>query len=275
MSLSIEIAVAFTDTSIPIVYDDTIIDTYTKYVYDTLDEISWPTQAAPVLGGLWKDLTPLASNAEFYGADLPGFSGSGFAFTESAVSSPSGIATRTERITLPASAKISATSKGYAVGLWLKHTGGTAGKQVPVAGWHSGLTGPWGIYKVDNAFMLIGDSNTSNRTGITAGVRHQFVIGRVEDGAGGYRVRYYVDGLPVDTDTGNATVAQPTTPPANARIGHDSSAGLSAAVGATFNGKIYRHWLSDAGTVAGVFTATYLDALVAKDWVDNKDRAWG
>lgn len=273
MSLALDLDVSFTDTTIPKYHDDTIVDDYTKYVYDSLDAASWPSQAAPLPGDVWKDLTANGTNAAFYGADMPGFAG-GFVFTESAVASPSGIAARTERLTLPAAAKIAATSKGFAVGTWLKHSGGTAGKQVAIAGWHSVLTGPWGIFKQDASFTLIGDSNTSNRPGITADVRHQFVIARVENGAGGFQVRYYVDGVLADTDVGNASVGQPGSPPANARIGYDAAAGLSTSTAATFNGRVYRHWLSDAGTVTGVFTAAYMDALVAKDWADNKDRAW-
>lgn len=272
-SLAIDLDVAFTDTSIPVMPDDTVVDAYTKYVYDALDTTSWPSQSAPVLGDLWRDLSPLAANSSFFGSDLPGFSGGGFAFTESAVTSPGGVAARTERITLPASSKIAATSKGYVTTLWLKHTGGTAGKQVPVAGWHFSLTGPWGIYKQDTTFSLVGDGFVRNQT-LSADVRHQVAIARCEDGAGGFLVRYYVDGVMVFSRAGNASVSQPTTPPSTARLGYDLAAGLSASTGATFNGKIYRHVLADAGTTAGVFTATYVDALVAKDWNDNQARAW-
>jgi hypothetical protein len=260
-----------TDTSLPILYRDTIIDPYTKYVYDALDTASWPSQAAPTTGQVISSLTNNAADASFLEPDLPGFSG-GFVFTESAVVSPSGIATKTERIILPESAKIAASSVGFASAIWIKHTGGTAGKQMQIAGWHHGLTGPWGIYKQDNTYTLICDGNTTNRTGIAPDVVHQIVVGRVSNGAGGYQVRYYVDGVLVDADTGNATVSQPSTVPSQARIGYMPNVGTSSSIGATLNGKIYRAWLSDAETTVGVFTAAYLDALVAGDWADNRAR---
>ena len=56
--------------------------------------------------------------------------------------------------------------------------------------------------------------------------RCRFGIARVDDGSGGFQVRYCVDGVLVDTNVGNATVSQPSTVPATAPVGYELAIGL-------------------------------------------------
>lgn len=264
----------YTDQNIPIRYKDTIIDKYTKYVFDSLDTQSWPSQSAPLSGNTWKSLTNQTATASFLSPDYPGFAGGGFNFAEYTVSSPSSIATKTEQIILPATAKIAASSKGHAFAFWVNRTGGTSGKQTRIGGWFYGFTGPFGLYQQDNTFTIICDGKHSDRSSISTNTRHQFAAARVDDGSGGYQIRFYVDGVMVDSKAGNSTVSQPSTAPANATLGHSPDSGLSSSLAATFQGRQYRHWMTDAETIANVFTAAYADQLIATDWTDNKDRSF-
>ena len=165
----------FSNASLPLDYPDTVMNTRTKYLYDALDTASWPSQAATVSGSRWKDIMIAGSGDAIAGSAVIAFTG-GFVLS----------ATTNQRFTLPSSAKIAATSKGFIATTWVKPAAMSTG-QYRAFGWHYNFTGPWGAFYDGSSgkhqFIADGDLVGAG-VALSTSAPHCISIGRVSDDGG-------------------------------------------------------------------------------------------
>lgn len=236
-------------------YNDPVIRPTTRYLFDAADPWSWPDQAAPAATDKWKDLTPNGADASFP-ATLPGFVNNGFAFS----------AAPGERIALPAAAAIGATSKGYAVALWI-HVPADVAANKRVGGFHRNAQGPWFIYSAGARNYVIGVDGATQPIVLDAGL-NQVVMSRCGDGNGGFLRRVHVNSQQRYGAPGDVAVSQPPADVTTASLGDDLD---NSYLGEEWSGRIYRHWLMDVGA-GGAITASDVDEVIALDWDGNKAR---
>lgn len=242
-------------------YKDPSFTQYDVFAFDALDDQSFPKQAAPSAADTLFDISPADGADASFSAVAPGFDG-GFTFTSG----------QNQTINLPAQCKPAATSRGNIAMTWIAYVPVNAIRKL--FGWmRSGpVAASWGVY-TNNAggglqLAVFADGASATITLPSAGL-YLFALGRVEDGAGGYLARRRIirqDGTIV-TSSGAASGATAAQPSASVNIGADSTFGTAADM------RIFRQRMVDVGTVAGVATAAWFDAIVDAEFAANKARA--
>jgi len=223
-AMAIDIDLDFTDATLPVVMNDSVIDKHTRYVLDAGDLLSWG-QGSPAAGQKWSDLGPIGADAVIASSGgLPGFAGGGFVFDE---------ATANQRIDLPSSAKIAPSSVGFAAAIWIKSVAPVPGSAaVRIGGWHNVATGPWGFYAFQDRHALIADGATSGPA-VSYGTVHQLAVGRVRLPDGTFQRRFYIDGLPFASSASGSTAAQPSTPIDPASLGDHNAMNVAQGYNGT------------------------------------------
>lgn len=246
-------------------YKDAALTRYDVFVIDALDPQSWPKQATPTNSDQIIDISPAAGASATFTSSFPSFSG-GFVHD----------GTATQAIILPASCQPAATSRGNIAMVW-SYVFAVPSLIRKLFGWlRSGpTTGTWGAYSAGAAsglnIVVFNDGASSTITLPAAGL-YLFAMGRVEDGAGGYKSRRRVirasDGSVVNAGgaASGATAGQPSSA-ASSTIGGDGSFGNSAAQ------RFYRMRMVDVQTAAGVSSDAWFDGIVDGEFALNRARA--
>lgn len=251
MSLILRIpGVSFTNTSIPIIRNDTIANSGTLSIFDALEpDISWPKQSDPIEGtDTWKSITD-SSVASFSGS--VGWS-NGFTVDDTAVSA----------IALPNTFKPSTGSR--CVIFWFKTgTQVTPASIVPILGWFGTGTGdsPYYVYIQETNTMVFTQGNGGPQVLLTLTAPttvQQFAFSFQPTGAGGtYDIKFFRNGSLVATrNTGLTALSAPASSP---KLGNIT--GTPRRTIATY----YR-------AVADNLTATTPEALVALDYATYSSR---
>lgn len=249
--------VTFTDTALPKLYRDSVINTGTKWAYDALDTYSYPAQSAPSNGATWASMTPTAADATMVGATM-GFA-NGF------------VKTGSDYFNAPTTGKVGASADGLLFVIWFKY-----GTQ-PTTG-YSGIAGLFDSNSV-NQYGLTVDNNVSNgnmlgrlnngayglniMNSVTAGTIHQIAMSLKKQLDGSYIGAFYRNGILLGSGAAGSSIAQPVA--TNPRIGNVTSGAYSGV----FQGTIYRSFFDDTSTLENQAAIT---ALVLKDYTDNVSR---
>ena len=247
-------------------YRDAAFTRYDVFAVDALDPASWAKQAVPIAGDALIDISPADGADATFSVPPASFDG-GFRFTGS---SPAG-----QALSLPASCRPAATSRGNIALLWL-YIDSTANAQSP-AGW--GRAGPtqmnWGLYNANNGsnrqVVVFGDGISGTASLPVAGL-YLFAMGRCEDGSGGFLSKRAVFRADTGASAYSASAASGATafqPAAGSvsRIGTNDTFGPSSP---TF--RFFRMRFLDVLDTAGVMTSAYFDAVVANELALNRQR---
>lgn len=262
---------SFTDDTLPTLSRDSIIQGGTKFVYDFANSYSWAKQAAPVNGDVVKSLLPGAADATVYigsGATMQ-FTGGGFRFDNELL----------EGVTIPDSAgMLSSSNAGFIYTVWVKHLAQISNNnQALIAGntYGTGLENQYSCSYVwsDNTYRMTADNIRPGTIVLAVNEIAQLSIAYLPDGAGGFKVRGYKNGVKVGTDTA-------TTPPLNVPVTTGRAAGIGNSLNQSsqfshdWTGVVFRTWLEniEVSQPESTLRAAYADAQVAKDYAQNIGR---
>jgi hypothetical protein len=249
--------VTFTDTALPKLYRDSVINTGTEWVYDALDTYSYPAQSAPTAGDVWGSLTPAAANATLSGTGV-GFSG-GFTKTGAGY------------FNAPATGKVAASADGLLFVIWFKYgTQATSGNSGIAGLFDSNAVNQYGLTvdnNVSNGNMLCrlnnGASGMAILNSVPSGTIYQIAMSLKKQTDGTYVGAFYKNGVLLESSAAGSSIAQPVaTAP---RIGSVASGAYSG----NFQGTIYRSFFDNTSALADQAAIT---ALVLKDYTDNVSR---
>lgn len=199
MSLILRVpGVSFTDTTIPILRNDSVANAGTLDIFDALDaDISWPKQADPVEGSdTWKSLIGAVPNLATFSGSI-GWSGG---FTTNSAD--------TDMIELPNTFRFSGTDERCVI-FWVKP--GTAVDASPgIFGWKKTGTGdsPYLAYLSGGTTIIFtqgqGGAQIIASEAINVGVLRQYAFSFQHIG-GVYVTKFFKNGALVNTITGTAT----------------------------------------------------------------------
>lgn len=272
MTLVIEIpGVVFTDKTLPVLVRDALISSGTRFLYDFSNPYSWESQANPADGSKVSNLVSGGAQGTVYvgSGQTIEFVGGGFRFDKELL----------EGVVIPDSAgMLAASNAGFIYTVWVKHLAQTANNnQALIAGnaYGTGLENQYSCSYVwsDNTYRMTADSTRPGTIILAVNEIAQLSIAYLPDGAGGFKVRGYKNGVKVGTDSA-------TAPPLNVPV----TAGRAAGIGNSLNqsslfshdwtGVVFRTWLEDISISqpTAALRSDYADAQVAKDYANNTGR---
>lgn len=243
---------ACTDTSLPILYRDPAASSGTKYVFDTLDTTSWPSQGAPTLASLWKDLLG-GADATFAGA-APGWGGAGGGFTCTGAAG--------QQINLPTSGRVANSHlPGFVSIIWVKPSQIAAIRLIAAMFDGTISNAQWLIYQ-DAAKVIFYANNgaCTQYNNLTVGGVFQVAVGYQGDGAGNYVRSSWVNGALLGAGASHTPaggIFQPADTAPN--VAKHSTFGANS-----FEGSIYRTFFDDLSggkTVAQLVADDYAAGL--------------
>lgn len=256
--------VNFTDTSLPLLRRDSIVNAGTVFAYDFKDTYCWPSQTAPTNGTAVKNLADgLADGtAEINGGNSFGFSGGGVVMSAPTLSSAA------RRINFPTAARLPAGNQGLLFIIWLRQdTQTNPGDAALIAGhtYQAGSESQYFASRNGSTSQLRISCNAvhTNVAEPAVGVLTQLAVARIPNGSGGFLVRAFMNGAQAGADQTDAfaTLRQPV----------NGSLTCSLAGGGGFQqtwcGKVYRVVLEDLG-VSGASAL----AQVQVDYAANASR---
>lgn len=248
MALTIRIGVSFTNTAIPILRNDAIANAGTLDIFDARETgISWPSQAAPVVGvDTWASLVG-SNTASFSGS--PGFTDG---FTTDT--------TDQDIINLPSTFQFSGTDDRCII-FWFK-AGTTADNLARIGGWGKTGTGdsPYLFYKQGAEIIVTSglyDIQFLDSFPFDVGVLQQLAIS-FERGASVYSIKLFKNGVNVGTFAANANTM--TLGGESARFAGDTFSNPTKIVGTYLR------------AVADDLSVTTPEALVALDYATHYAR---
>jgi len=249
MALMLKADVAFTNTSIPILYPDIAMTDSTVVALDALDPASWLSQAAPSVSDTWGNLAG-GAGATFNPA--PGWS-NGFTFAGGGSGGS---------INLPAAAKVAANQvTGFLVIVWFKTTTVASGVLQAVAGCTSGTpaTSQWLFYLDGSNLVCAANGGTATQINANAAnTVYQVALAYDGDGAGNFSRKSWRNGVLAGAGASQAA-ASILVPPGSAKLG--KADGINA-----LQGTVYR-------CVFDTLTGTKDPAeIVARDYAANVGR---
>lgn len=249
--------VTFTDTSLPKLYRDSVINPGTQFLYDSKNPLSWPKQAAPAAGSpsadKWVDLVDLSNDGLF--TDLA----AGWATNGGFVSGGGPM----DKIQANNGVVPSALTKMLAV-VWFKHTSGGGTFNSLVANFADMLT----ICHTNaltsgipaNRYYAVSNGSAPGEIlgiGDTSGLAGQiFQVALSWDNAE-RAIRFYVNGVYTGLRGGFQNLAAPT---------RMYSLMQASGYNSDYRGTFYRWFLDN---LSGNKTAA---ELVAIDWAANNGR---
>jgi hypothetical protein len=259
MALILKSDQATTDSTLPYLEADAIINTGTKFVFDFADPSCWAAQRAPLNNETFVNLVRGGNVAT---AVVPATQSIGFV-NGGLVSSA---ASAGERVLLPVEAKLATTTQSFLFAVWIKHNATQlAGALHAVAGWANNQLGADNVYSMAyNAtigryeFFLNGAGSVYVPTG--DGQIIQMVMGLIKVGSLYYR-RLYINGARQGADVLIAYTALNQTTNSSPQLGF-----VGGHVN-DWNGTIYRSWLEDTG-----LSGANPDTQVALDYAENSAR---
>lgn len=249
---------SFTLSGLPKLLPDPMAVAGTEAVYDALNAYSWPKQAAPAAGDLWRNLVEGGPSAQVIVA--PGWTpGAGFLF-----GSPT-----TEEIRLPDIFKRPTNDPGFTVIGWVKWAAQQGASTFrAIMGYHTQVSTEvqWGVWLQPSGLVV-----AVNGTPVTivatpvAGTVYQVGISYHPDQPSGSRHRRFLNGLRFSLGgTAGSPLIQPSTGSPQANIGKAS--GLTA----DWDGVVSRLWLHNHNA-----SGLTPDDLVAADYAANWVRLGG
>jgi len=171
--------------------------------------------------------------------------------------------TTSQRIVLPATAKLTGYNAGFVFAIWTAPDSQTQISS-PIAGWFSGAVGSetgYGLRFNSGTTYRAVVGSTAASFSLTASTRNQIVMARCSDGADGYLAAFFRNGVLLSS-VAMGDFTQPASPPADVAIG-DVASGSTGY----YLGKVGRSWMTKK-----LYTLSELTALVEKDWALNSVR---
>ena len=245
--------VTFTDTTLPKLYRDSVINPGTQFLYDSKNPLSWPKQAAPAAADKWVNLVNLSNDGLFTDLSASWATNGGFVSR----GGPN------DKIQANNGAIPSTLTKMLAV-VWFKHTsgGGTTNSLVANFGDMLGIAHTNALTSEIPANRYFAFSNGSSPgeilgIGDTIGLAGQiFQVGLSWDNAE-RAIRFYVNGVYTGKRGGFQNLQAPT---------RMYSLMQASGYNSDYQGTFYR-WFAD--NLSGNKTA---EELVAIDWAANNGR---